>query len=198
MTAGAGGIVVSSELVGRRVQYRFDGDQGSWWDEVFIAKQAGQRQHFDLRGQSQGAEEWKRNGECTMITGVLLDPLEHGKGRQWVLLEGEPDFVVPDGWERAAKPRISITDSFLSGLLKNKSKVRLMWRWDAPIDWACGSFVRANKGKIKGSAAPSSTGHVVVNYGETGRESRHYLQLNQCGTDNGELWVLIERRTQGT
>jgi len=82
VSEGTGGVMVSSDLVGRRIQYRFDGDQGSWWDEVLVAKQTGERQHFDLRGQSQGAEEWKCNGEvgqlelacadghCALIPGV--------------------------------------------------------------------------------------------------------------------------------
>jgi hypothetical protein len=82
VSEGTGGVMVSSDLVGRRTQYRFDGDQGSWWDEVLVAKQTGERQHFDLRGQSQGAEEWKCNGEvgqlelacadghCALIPGV--------------------------------------------------------------------------------------------------------------------------------
>jgi hypothetical protein len=65
--APAGGVVVSNELVGRRIQYRFDGDQGSWWDEVYITKHGNNRQHFDVRAQSQGAAEWKANGEVSSL-----------------------------------------------------------------------------------------------------------------------------------
>ena len=127
-----------------------------------------------------------------MMTGVQLDPLEYGRAGQWVLLKGAPKFVVPEGWKKVAKPRSKITPEYLKGLVSKKRRARLMWRWDAPIDWACGSFVRANRGSIRGSPSPCEAGHVVVNYGETGHESKHDLRLDQYGTGTGKLWVLIE------
>jgi hypothetical protein len=132
--------------------------------------------------------------QCTTMPDVRLDPLEYGTDRQWVLLKGEPKLQVPEGWKKMRRPTKEHDLQALKLLVSNRSTVRLMWRWDAPIDWSVGTFSRATKGAIPGSKEKGNAGFIVAKDIGSGYEGKHYLQKDTHGTEAGKLWVLVEKK----
>jgi hypothetical protein len=180
-----GTVPVRMDLVGKRLQYRFEEPCG--WVDGVISKKCSS----SATGSHNDYELTLADGDVVM---VRLFVSEHGLSRRWVMWEWDaaaaaaagasaldiPIAQAPTGWHIDAAPT-ALNTEYLDGLCE--SDRRVMYRWGAPHDWC--------EGRVKSVVGPAKDNKVKIFYSSDRKESTSKLIINRYGVQGD--WVALTR-----
>ena len=191
----------TQSLVGMRLTYRFRSDEG-WLDGVIRSKctssGVGQRQLYNV--------SFSDGDDCTEMKLYLS---EYGVNKRWVLWEWKPptdsgcstvDVPIatpPQGWEILTDAPQEVDQACLralfrpvAGKIEARSR-RVMFRFDAPVDWHVGEVWDVKRGKIPGvSNHLCEHGYVKLRFLSDGKEQ--WAELLQCEYGLQGSWLVIK------
>jgi hypothetical protein len=173
---------VRMDLVGKRLQYRFEEPCG--WVDGVISKKCSS----SATGSHNDYELALADGDVVM---VRLFVSEHGLSRRWVMWEWDaaavgasaldiPIAQAPTGWHIDAAPT-ALNAEYMNGLCD--SDRRVMYRWEAPHDWC--------EGKVKSVVGQAKDNKVKIFYSSDSKESTSKLNINRYGVQGD--WVALTR-----